>query len=175
MKATPAPPDKQFIRPATPPPRTAAAVPGLRAKPSEDEVGTKYSSYADFVEDLSDWRAEARDKQQQQAREAEHATAQQTKQLERAKTAHQNYTKRAGEYAKAHPEFPDKVAKLGSLKLGPLSLALMDLDNGPALVDTLVSTPYLAIEASNFWGDKPVSENAWRSPRSGSPVACSPV
>ncbi len=31
-----------------------------RTKPSEDEVGTKYQSYGEFVEDLADWKAEQR-------------------------------------------------------------------------------------------------------------------
>lgn len=37
-----------------------AATPATRAKPTEDMVGTTYQSYADFVEDLSDWKAEER-------------------------------------------------------------------------------------------------------------------
>ncbi len=31
-----------------------------RTKPSEDQVGSKYQTYADFVEDLADWKAEQR-------------------------------------------------------------------------------------------------------------------
>lgn len=31
-----------------------------REKPKEDEVGTKYQTYADFIEDLADWKAEQR-------------------------------------------------------------------------------------------------------------------
>ncbi len=46
----------------TPSPVAAPVVPpaATRLKPSEDQVGTKYQSYADFVEDLSDWKAEQR-------------------------------------------------------------------------------------------------------------------
>jgi hypothetical protein len=33
---------------------------GLRSKPTEDEIGTKYKSYADFSEDLTDWKLEQR-------------------------------------------------------------------------------------------------------------------
>ncbi len=32
--------------------------PAIRPKPTEAEVGTKYAQYADFIEDLSDWKAE---------------------------------------------------------------------------------------------------------------------
>lgn len=37
-----------------------AAAPIARPKPTEAEVGTKYPTYADFIEDLSDWKAEQR-------------------------------------------------------------------------------------------------------------------
>ncbi len=48
--------------PATPPVAAAPspAKPETRAKPTEDEIGTKYQSYGDFVEDLADWKAEQR-------------------------------------------------------------------------------------------------------------------
>lgn len=43
------------------PPKTAATpTPATRTKPTEDEVGTKYATYGDYVEDLSDWKAEQR-------------------------------------------------------------------------------------------------------------------
>ncbi len=32
-----------------------------RERPSEDQVGSKYPTYADFVEDLADWKAEQRE------------------------------------------------------------------------------------------------------------------
>ncbi len=47
----------QLVR-ETPKPQDGAAP--TRTKPTEDEVGTKYTSYADFVEDLADWRYEQR-------------------------------------------------------------------------------------------------------------------
>jgi len=36
-----------------------------RPKPSEDQVGTTYQTYADFVEDLADWKVEQRDAKRQ--------------------------------------------------------------------------------------------------------------
>lgn len=57
LKAKPAP------AAAVDPPRAAAPQmePGAtRPKPNEDEIGTKYATYADFVEDLADWRYEQR-------------------------------------------------------------------------------------------------------------------
>lgn len=44
-------------------PRQGAPVgkaPETRSKPTEDDVGTKYQSYSEFVEDLADWKAEQR-------------------------------------------------------------------------------------------------------------------
>lgn len=38
----------------------AKAAEPTRPKPSEDEIGTKYQSYADFTEDLADWKYEQR-------------------------------------------------------------------------------------------------------------------
>ena len=56
----------QQPREQSPPPQHAAQesptpqVQATRAKPVEDEVGAKYATYADFVEDLADWKAEQR-------------------------------------------------------------------------------------------------------------------
>jgi len=46
--------------PAVAAPAAAAAPSPTRPKPSESEVGDKYESYADFVEDLADWKSEQR-------------------------------------------------------------------------------------------------------------------
>ncbi len=51
-------PPEPVQRPSEPIQRPAA--PAARAKPLEAEVGVKYPTYADFVEDLSDWKAEQR-------------------------------------------------------------------------------------------------------------------
>jgi len=48
--------------PAEPPSRQAEAPQSAvsRSKPTEDEIGVKYQSYGDFVEDLADWKTEQR-------------------------------------------------------------------------------------------------------------------
>lgn len=62
LKARPA----SVAPPAPAAPQTAAAPPEppkakeTRPKPTEDEIGAKYASYADFVEDLADWKSEQR-------------------------------------------------------------------------------------------------------------------
>lgn len=43
-----------------PTPKAAAVTPAGRPKPTEDEIGSKYQSYGDYVEDLADWKAEQR-------------------------------------------------------------------------------------------------------------------
>lgn len=40
---------------------SAGTTPQTRPKPSEDEVGTKYATYGDYVEDLTEWKAEQRE------------------------------------------------------------------------------------------------------------------
>ena len=40
--------------------QAAPVAPQTRQKPIEDEVGTKYQTYADFAEDLADWKVEQR-------------------------------------------------------------------------------------------------------------------
>lgn len=45
-------------------PGTRAAAPTVaptRPKPTEDQVGTQYATYGDYVEDLADWKVEQRD------------------------------------------------------------------------------------------------------------------
>ncbi len=49
--------------PATPAPepvREPATAPHSRQKPMEDQVGTTYQTYGEYVEDLADWKAEQR-------------------------------------------------------------------------------------------------------------------
>jgi hypothetical protein len=72
--------------------------PATRPKPSEDEIGEKYKTYADFTEDLSDWVGEQRDakreaKQQQDKQQQQYRdwTAQYTTALADAKTRYPDY------------------------------------------------------------------------------------
>ena len=44
--------------PAVPAPPVAATA--TRTKPTEDQVGTKYASYGDYLEDLADWKTDQR-------------------------------------------------------------------------------------------------------------------
>lgn len=44
----------------SPAPAAPAAPSPTRAKPSEDDIGTKYQTYGEFVEDLADWKSEQR-------------------------------------------------------------------------------------------------------------------
>lgn len=50
--------------------------PATRPKPTEDEIGTKYRTHAEFVEDLADWKFEQREAARTRAEQA--SKAQQT-------------------------------------------------------------------------------------------------
>ena len=59
--ATPATAPSASVQPATGPALSSpSGTSETRPKPTESEVGGKYQSYADFVEDLADWKAEQR-------------------------------------------------------------------------------------------------------------------
>lgn len=48
-------------REPSPSPSRPTAVPPTRPKPTEDQVGSQYQTYGEFVEDLADWKVEQRD------------------------------------------------------------------------------------------------------------------
>jgi hypothetical protein len=89
-------------RPAAPP--HAWTPPPTRTKPSEDEIGDKYATYADFSEDLADWKYE----QREAAREAKQAQEQQQK------THHERLTAYATKTQEARKVYPDFDAVLAS-------------------------------------------------------------
>lgn len=92
----------------TPTPEAQAApLPETRKKPTEDEVGTKYQSYADFAEDLADWKIE----QRLQALDLDGRV----KSGIEADRAHQALDRRVGEMrhraTKLYPDFNDILEK----------------------------------------------------------------
>ncbi len=116
-------------------PAGTAAVPAApttdepkRTKPKEDEVGTKYQSYADFAEDLADWKIEQWASKQDVDARVRSAIA--------ADRAHQALDHHVGEMRsrakQIYPDFNEVLAK------GPGS----DVDLGP--------TPEKAIERMEF-------------------------
>jgi hypothetical protein len=112
------------------PPSRPSAVPSAadaRSKPIEDEIGTKYQSYADFSEDLADWKVEQRlgtfdiDARVRQGIEADRATR------HFADTV-------SGVFTKARQSYPDFDAVIAQ---GPGS----QIDFGKQRRDWLVSRP----------------------------------
>lgn len=112
-----------------------------RTKPSEDEIGAKYQTYADYVEDLADWKYEQR-------RAAEKAESDKTTQASQQEAATreviQTFASRVSEFVKTTPDYHEKVNAAAELDNAiPLSLerALMLHDNGPAIVYHLATHP----------------------------------
>jgi len=63
LNAPPQPPPAREEPKAQVPPQSAngASAEPTRQKPTEAEVGVKYATYADFIEDLADWKSEQRE------------------------------------------------------------------------------------------------------------------
>ena len=107
------------LRAATAPPPTPPPAAPARQKPTEDEIGTKYATYADFTEDLADWKYE----QRQAAAVAQQQQAEQARAEDARKRAHvEAWGKHADRWTAAKQADPDRVAKLNPqiLSLSPL-------------------------------------------------------
>ena len=73
-----------------------------RAKPTEDEIGTKYETYGAYVEALTDWKVEQRDAQQ-----AEHAHR---SQIQRSHAQHaETFSDRIAKAEETDPDFWSKM------------------------------------------------------------------
>ncbi len=98
-------------------PESAPSVAHTRPEPSEDEVGTKYAKYGDYVKDLMRWEAE-----QERARERE----------DRERTEFDQRVFKVRETAKErYPDFNEVLAS------GPG----IEINIGNGRIDWLVSTP----------------------------------
>lgn len=87
----------------------ALEVPLTRAKPMEEQIGTTYKTYADFVEDLADWKSEQREAR----RDAERAVATMQAEFTARHTAYQGHR---AVFVAAHPDYPalmTSVAHIG--------------------------------------------------------------
>lgn len=74
-----------------------------RPKPTEDEIGTKYQSYPEFVEDLADWKLEQR--------EAVQAERQYQQQLAARHNAHaDSFATRIAQAEEANPQFWSQIS-----------------------------------------------------------------
>ncbi len=75
-----------------------------RAKPSENEIGSKYADYPAYIEDLTDWKLEQRDAQQAE-RDIRRATS------ERHEAHAAKFSERIAKAEEADPAFWSKISK----------------------------------------------------------------
>lgn len=81
-------PQTDVTRPVSSP-EPADTIEPTRAKPSEDEIGTKYENYAAFVEDLTDWKVEQREAR---ARVTEERTTRETELTKHVESFRKHFT-----------------------------------------------------------------------------------
>lgn len=113
----------------------AVAVQPTRPKPTEEQVGTTYPTYADFVEDLADWKSEQRDVRR--AADAE-ASARQNAEQQAGQAFQQRastWAERREAFAASTPAFAEKaVPFLDQVFPGtPIGDVIMDSAVGPQL------------------------------------------
>lgn len=74
-----------------------------RAKPSENEIGSKYADYPAYIEDLTDWKLEQRDAQQAER-------DQRTAITQRHEAHAQKFSERIAKAEQADPDFWSKIS-----------------------------------------------------------------
>lgn len=126
----------------------------LRAKPTEDEIGTKYATYGDYVEDLTDWKAEQRDATRAAASQASQQQAQH-------QAIVQAHNQRLAAFAKTTPDFETIVQPfIDGVKIPALlGAAVMLDDNGAQYVYHLAKHPALVDELYLLTDGKDVNES----------------
>ncbi len=152
---TPAPAAKaETPAPKAEPTRTPAAPvkAETRAKPTEDEIGTKYQTYGEFVEDLADWKVE----QRELAKQTEAQTREATEREQQLITTHQQ---RMTDFAGKTPDFHTVTASMMSQHLpGVLLAALVSDDKGPENVYYLAQHPDILDELILLTDGKDVTD-----------------
>jgi hypothetical protein len=141
----------------SPEPAKPAAADG---RPSEDEVGTKYATYADFVDALADWKYD----QRMQKFQAEQQQA----------TERQNYQKdadahgaRMAEWRKTNAQQAQEFDSLmaasnGGPQLSPSMVsAILASERGPAMLHYLAAHPEECLRLIRESSDLPVSAAPW--------------
>lgn len=124
---------------ATPAATSAAASSKPTWKTFEEQIGTTYQSWADaqdaYVDARDAWK-DAQSAQQQQA--AQTKTALETSERE----MHTRYHAKLEDFVKTHPDYTEKWEAFKDEHLpGPLYVAVVGDDNGPALMYHLLTHP----------------------------------
>lgn len=138
------------------------AVQATRLKPSEDEIGTRFATYAEFVEDLADWRFEQREATAQQAAQQSALNQQQQEFQVSAQrewqTDHASYGQKLETFIAAHPDFTEKFKAWPSDIPWAAYAALVKHDNGPAIVYHLLQHPDQLAEMLFLLDGKPATD-----------------
>lgn len=139
------------------PSRTATPEP-TRPKPSEDEVGTKYKTYADFVDDFSDWKDEQREAKRTLADQARQSQDNQALVQQAFYKGHEAYAAKLVEFRKTHPDYDALAKQHEHTQMPPVAhAALLFHDNGPALVYYLFQHPDVLAEVHFVLDGKPLT------------------
>lgn len=119
-----------------------------RSKPSEDEIGTKYAAYSDFVEDLADWKSEQRDAARQQQQVVQQAQ-------DEFRRDHEQFHVRRAAFAATHPDYETLIQQHAQLvPPAPVYKAIVTSDNGPAFMYHLLTHPDQLAEVLTVWEGK---------------------
>jgi hypothetical protein len=142
----------------TPEPTQAPAAPVGR--PSEDDIGTVYATYGDYVEALSDWKYDQR-MQAQQAQQQQ-ATAQQAQATER-QTHGQRMNAWRQTNAQQAAEFDSLMqASNNGPDLSPVMIsAILASERGPAVLHFLATHPEECLQLIAESKDLPASAAPW--------------
>lgn len=131
-----------------------------RPEPTEDEVGTKYPLYSAMTRAQAFWVQEQL-QAVNQARTKIQEQYQQQEQVQRQwHDTHKTYYQRVSEFEQQHPDFSVTVNQhVNGATLPPAAYkAIIQHDNGPALVYHLAQHPALLTEMQLFFDGKPPSE-----------------
>lgn len=127
-----------------------------RPEPSEDEIGTKYQTYAEFTRDQARWVIE-----QDRAEQARAAEQQQLQQSQQAQIS--SYQQRVNAFVAKQPDYNEVVqaamADFGAdFKIAePAFQVFLTHDNGPQMLYHLLTHPDQLAEMQALWEGKPAS------------------
>lgn len=142
------------------PPKDAKETPAPKAgKPTEDEIGTTYANYGEYLEALTDWKLEQKASGQKDAPSIEQLVQQEIDRREvmrRVQEVGAAHAARVDTFRADHADY-DAVVEAGNAALneartgfGPaMNAALIESPHGPALIYWLGSHPTELIQLAN--------------------------
>ena len=149
-------PVRQSAPAASPVAPVAASHDATRPEPNEDEIGTKYQTYAEFTRAQAEWVWEQRDAARQ--RQAEQQQLQQSQQAQIS-----SYQKRVDDFVAKQPDYNQVVQSAmndfgAEFKIAdPAFQVFLTHDNGPQMLYHLLTHPDQLAEMQALWEGKPAS------------------